>query len=265
MANGTVRIRLLILAGVALLAAVGCVNPFQPRIGTGRAFSEPAPRPTSPQGLMELFKWCYNQRAIAEYEELFTEDFRFGFSAVDSATNAPILRDEEIEIARRMWVDGSANEPRANSISLEYLSRILPLPDSRPGKTSTWHKEITTGILLKVELDDERFEVRGDATFFVVRGDSALIPDVLEQRGFKPDPSRWYIERYEDKTNEGGSALAPVVPALDAYFRGDAAAVARLARRSAVPTRSTAATSSMTWGQLKALYRRAFATPAPWE
>jgi hypothetical protein len=250
------RLRTPWLALVAIVALAGCVNPFQPRIGTGRAFSEPAPLPTSPQGLMELFRWCHNQRAIAEYEELFTEDFRFGFSAVDSATQAPILRDEEIAIARRMWVDGSANEPRANSVSLEYLSRILPLPDSRPGKTSTWHKEITTGILLKVELEDERFEVRGDATFFLVRGDSALIPEQLRQRGFGPDPSRWYIERYEDHTNEGGTAAAAVA----AHLRGDEALAARLARAAAtgarIPARPAAALrSGMTWGQLKALFR----------
>jgi len=45
-----------------------------------------------------------------------------------------------------------------------------------------------------------RLQVRQDLdlNFFVVRGDSAQIPPQLMARGFRPDTTRWYIERLED-------------------------------------------------------------------
>ena len=46
--------------------------------------------------------------------------------------------------------------------------------------------------------------VNGNTTFYLVRGDSAQIPPDLKARGFVPDATRWYIERYEDKTDTGG-------------------------------------------------------------
>lgn len=197
---------------VVPLATLGCFNPFRPLVGTAQAVREPAPKPATPQLLMKLFQWCWENRSIPDYEELFTEDFRFAFAAVDSADNPPILRDEEIEIAQKIFVDGTANEPRANRIELTYNNALIPIPDSRPGKTDPWHKEITARVVLRVELVEAgspvNYVVEGDVTFFVVRGDSAIIPPQLVERGFGPDPNRWYIERWEDKTGQE-SAMAP--------------------------------------------------------
>jgi len=64
----------------------------------------------------------------------------------------------------------------------------------------------------------------GFANFFMVRGDSALIPADLAARGFRPDSTRWYIERWEDDTfQEVGARAMP--------------------------------TSTATWGTIKVLYR----------
>jgi hypothetical protein len=64
----------------------------------------------------------------------------------------------------------------------------------------------------------------------VVRGDSALIPQELVSRGFRPDSTRWYVDQWNDET-QVGSALSRAFPV------------------SALPSRGT------TWGDILALYR----------
>src|SRR5438477_10985510 len=67
----------------ALMA--GCYNPFSPLIAPVRGFVAPPPVPSSAPGVLRLFEWCYNNRAIAEYREIFTADYRFVFNPQDSA------------------------------------------------------------------------------------------------------------------------------------------------------------------------------------
>jgi hypothetical protein len=245
--------------GAALLAAAlsttGCFNPFRPRVGSGFAVSLQPPKPTRPQELLRLFKWCWENRGINEYEEIFTDDFRFAFSVRDSVNNLPITRDEEVEIGRRLFVDGTATEPRANRITLDFGSNLLAIPDSRPGKTYPWHQEITTRVILRVELDEENIDVEGDVTFFIVRGDSALIPQQLKDRGFGPDPNRWYIERWEDKTG-GNQATGPSLDGALVAGLGlsDAVAPARDPRSDAATLRTIRAS----WGELQLRYADPF-------
>jgi|SRR5436309_6115059 len=52
----------------------------------------------------------------------------------------------------------------------------------------------------------------GQALFFAVRGDSAVLPQELIDRGFRPDSSRWYIERVEEVAAEDHApVLTPVL------------------------------------------------------
>jgi len=254
------RLAALALAlGMLGFAAGGCDNPFKPRIGYAPVAVEPAPRPNSPQGLMKLFRWCWVNRSIAEYEDLFTEDFRFVFSDVDAVDNPPILRDEEIAIARRIFVDGNANEPRAKRIELTFVNEpLIPIADTRRGKTDPWHKLIQTRVTLRVELADEAIQIDGDLNFYVVRGDSALIPEEMRQRGFGPDPGRWYIERWEDKTGGGGTGSS-VVRVLRALARAESPSAASLpAAALPVASRGGRAVSGQlawSWGELKLLFR----------
>ena len=199
------RTTLMLLLAAALLVVLtsGCFNPFRPQVVSGIAFSEPPPLPSSPQGALQLLRWCWVNRNIAEYEELFTEDFRFFFADLEAADNPPVFRDDEIAIARNLFVDGSATEPRAKRIDLDFSSSLIPIADPRPGKTDPWHKEVTTKVNLKADLGEAIFDVNGDVTFYLVRGDSALIPQALKDRGFVPDRGRWYIEGWEDKTTDG--------------------------------------------------------------
>lgn len=187
---------------VTLLVA-GCTNPFSPRIAPRLGFSEPPPVPNRPEEVLRLFAWCWNHRAYPEYTEIFTDDFRFVFALGDSAGNVfrddPVDREEELRIARNLFL-GGGSEPPANRIVLGIDPTLRAVGDSRPGKDPGWHKEIVTNIDLDISTDSQSFRVTGQARFFVVRGDSALIPQEMKDKGFGPDPNRWYIEQYNDET-----------------------------------------------------------------
>jgi len=256
-------ITMLLAAGLAAMCATGCFNPFRPLVGTAAAVSEPPPEPTSATRVLLLLRWCWVNRQIAEYEELFTDDFQFAFSGVEAVDNLPIPRWEEIDIARRLFVDGSAAEPRAKRIDLDFSSTLRALPDQRPGKTSPWHKQVNTGVVLRAELADDIWLVQGDVTFYLTRGDSAQIPKVLKDRGFTQDSRRWYIERWEDKTSTGEGGASLIQHLLD-RARAESAGAAPRARLAAGRSSPLAAAPSaqapgteilVSWGGLKSQFR----------
>ena len=203
--------------GLGLMAA-GCFNPFAPLISRERVASSPAPVPNSPANAVKLFEWCWNNRAFQEYQELFTDDYRFIFATNDSAGNPyqgrPYTREDEMATAANLF-NGGSNQPPAKSITLNLDRNLIALNDPRPGKLGRWHKSIRTHVDLKVEVDHgdgatEFNTVQGFALFFIVRGDSAAIPPELVAKGFHSDSTRWWIERWEDETlPEGGGGPAP--------------------------------------------------------
>jgi hypothetical protein len=103
-------------------------------------------------------------------------------------------------------VRGSATEPPPLSISLTFEDNMTAQADSRPGKNRKWHKEIAAQTTLRLEQPD--LEVTGITRIFAVRGDSALIPRELRDRGFTADSTRWYIERIEDETVDAAGVVA---------------------------------------------------------
>jgi hypothetical protein len=82
--------------------------------------------------------------------------------------------------------------------------------------------------------------VTGSALFYVVRGDSALIPSEFGTR-FRGDSTRWWIERWEDET-AGASSPASAQP------------VGRAARHPARPNSGFLPPGPATWGQVKTAY-----------
>ena len=200
------------LAGTALLVTLaGCFNPFKPEILNQRVTST-APTPNSPQNAVRLFEWCWVNRGVDEYRELFTDDYVFISAGTDSAGNQnrdiQARRDDEVQTAENMFI-GSAERPPADQITLQFDQNLVPFPDSRPGKNPHWHKQIRTSVNLKVRIDSgNTVEVSGNALFFLCRGDSAAIPKELIARGFKPDSLRWWIDRWEDETLAGASMQA---------------------------------------------------------
>lgn len=237
------NLALALMGGLSLLL-VGCFNPFSPLVSVDRGVSSPAPVPNSPSNCIRLFEWCYNNRAIDEYRELFTDDYTFKFAAGDSAgqnRDRPQDRDEELAIAENLFV-GSSDRPPASRIVLDFDKNLIPFPDTRPGMNGKWHKTIRTTVNLKVEIGDgSTLEVTGFALFYLVRGDSARIPTDLP--GATNDSTRWWISGWDDETiPPSGLAQARSVPVTG---------VARLPR-STRPTDLTPIPAS--WGLVKALF-----------
>ena len=205
------RIVAAIAAFGLLVPLAGCFNPFSPQILNQRVTSA-APTPNSPQNAVKLFEWCWVNRGVDEYRELFTDDYVFISAGTDSAGNPSreiqARRDDEVLIAENMFV-GSAERPPAEQITLLFDKSLVPFADSRPGKDPKWHKQIRTSVDLKVRIDSgNTVEVTGNALFFITRGDSAAIPKELISRGFKPDSLRWWIDRWEDETLGGPGMVA---------------------------------------------------------
>ena len=244
--RGAGRSRQALAACLALALALpllaGCFNPFNPR-ELGPGISTPPPVPDSPSNILRLLVWAYNNRSIAEYREIFTDDYRFAFSTLDPAGDAYRgdiwTREDELISATHLFQGGSPSEPAALSISLALGGNLTPETDPRPGKQDRMHKKINTTVSLVIVTPDKQTNVNGPVTFYLVRGDVAAIPKELKDQRFGPDSTRWYIERWEDDTatnGPGGSAsIAPVSPARS------------------VPTPLEFASAS--WGRVKASYR----------
>jgi hypothetical protein len=243
------------------LPLTGCFNPFDPRIAAGGAPPTPPPVPTSAANVLRLLQWCYKNRAIAEYREIFTDAYVFKFSTRDSAGNnfdRPWIREDELQSAEKLFVTGTPDAPPASNIAFDYTSDLVAVPDARPGMDPGWHKQIRAQVLLRITTGDGQTEVKGPALFYLVAGDSAAIPLELKNQGFKPDHNRWWIDRWEDETEGGNIAQAILgrAPPRDAALRATAGDAGRAAPLAASGMTGAAATlpSDMLWGQLKIYY-----------
>ena len=219
---------ILAFALVMVLALTGGSCSTSPRTSVSqllgpRPLVESAPRPDSPANLLRLLEWCWIHRDVARYHELFTDDFRFVFSALDPAGNAwrdqPWTREDEIEAFTHLVNGGGPDQPPAIGITLLLDRNFRITDDPTPGKVAPWYRTIRTSVSMRVRADQER-DISGYANFFMVRGDSALIPADLIARGFRPDSTRWYIERWEDDTFQEAGARARALYSNPASRRG---------------------------------------------
>jgi hypothetical protein len=130
-----------------------------------------------------------------------------------------------------------------------------------------WHKNIRTQVVLNIQTGDgNAFDISGAANFYMVRGDSALIPEELRLRGFGPDSTRWYIRRWDDETAQGEPGAFAARPAAGAGLAawrtvGAARATGRIASatagvRAVAPAALSDAPLVASWGYAKAYYRR---------
>ncbi len=190
-----------------------------------------SPAPGSPANAIRLFEWGWNNRDLDAFKNLLTADFRFVFALSDSAGNLfrdePFGREQMLGCLRNLFTGGGP-EPPATSIRLVLDPELLVLPDSRAGMDPAWHKEIVTSVDLAIKTAaGAEYRVVGNARFFVVRGDSALIPQEL---GLVPDSTRWFIQRWQDETLQGAGAMLRALPA------------------------APQPADNVTWGQILALY-----------
>ena len=129
------------------LAAAGCFNPFRPQVSGQTFVISPAPVPTTARDLIMLFKWCWENRDIARYKTLFTDDYRFAFAITDSAGNGyrtnPWIRTDEIISATNLF--GSPAVIRRLGVApYREISRGVVDEFTRP-------VEIVTHEILRVE------------------------------------------------------------------------------------------------------------------
>ena len=169
-----------------------------------------APSPTTPQNAVKLFEWCWVNRGVEEYKELFTDDYVFRSAELDSAGNGTrevlTRRNDEIGTAQNMFV-GSAERPPAAKINLSFDRNLVPNADTRADHDGEWFRTVRTSVDLKVEIEEGNIlEVTGYALFYLARGDTAVIPADIRSRFPKKDRNRWWIDRWEDETI--GSNLA---------------------------------------------------------
>ncbi len=173
-------------AMAALAMLLGLVAGGCSKSGTGfdltglfRPPPNPGPSPGSPADALRLFEWSYNNKAIAEYREIFADDYRFFFSPLDSAgafyRTTPWIREDELISTTHLFAGGGADQPPASSIrlTLDKTFLVAPDPNCTPwDPAGRWHKNIRTQVVLSIQTSDGNgIDISGAANFYLVRGD----------------------------------------------------------------------------------------------
>jgi hypothetical protein len=210
-----------------LLAASGCSKKSSNPVAPPPPPSPPSP--STPAGALQLLKWAYEHRDTSLYRSLFTTDYGFTFVARDTANRAWTYLDERAS-ARHLLVGGGSPSP-ATTVSLKFSGALSA--QAIPSLNPTYRMQISAPLNLTISLQDTTsINTIGNANFYFVRGDSALVPADLAGQGVTGTSSRWFLYRWDDGT--GG-----VSPYLAARVR------------PAQP----AGTHNETWGDFKVRYR----------
>lgn len=217
-------IRALALVGAIWIAlATGCSTnrTVQPIV------TDPAPPPNTPANATKLVAWDWTH-FDASYCDLLTDDFVFAFAAGDSAGQPwnPESWTREVErVALQSMLQRGTGLPRLDGLTVYFDAVPVVQPDPRPGKDPRFHKAVRTSVDLTADVDlgsgtIERWRITGNAFLFFVRGDSAAIPHDMIERGFGPDSTRWWLQRWEDETLQIGGGLMRPMPARSATLGG---------------------------------------------
>jgi hypothetical protein len=200
----TSRVSLIALALAFALGLAGCSSSSKPAAPTAPALVHAVmPEPATPTLAVQDIKWVMEKLDPFHYGELFTGDFVFAFGPSDPVGNSfpgrALLRAEELQSANHLIGTGTSTHAKAVGASLQ-LTGISVFDDARPGKDPGWHQEVHATAQLTIDLGTDQIHVEGPVIFYTVRGDSAQIPPDLVAEGFGPSSSRWWIERWEDRT-----------------------------------------------------------------
>lgn len=194
------------------LALAGCTLPhssvsLSPEATSASSESHRSRPGDGPTDVVRRLARDWSARDARDYALLFADDFQCIAMAGDSAGDAfrerPWLREDEMLMARHLFVGGGALPP-ARAIDVRLDPRLLASPDPRPGKDPRWHRIVRADadvaiVTARGHGRPEMLRVRGIQSFYVVRGDSAVIPAELIAQGVRPDSAQWWIERWEEQ------------------------------------------------------------------
>jgi hypothetical protein len=192
--------------GVVAALGMGCATTILAPLP-----ADVPPAASSATGVVQRFVWGLNHKDLDVVRGLLTDDFVFISAGTDSAGNpdrVPIYRrDDLLALLEAARVDSSV------SVNIVVDRNLVAFPDTRPGRNPIWHKQVRTSIDLTVRDGSVgNLHKTGNALFFATRGDSVAIPAELIARGFKPDSTRWWLDRWEDETLGGGAVRAATQP-----------------------------------------------------
>ena len=240
MKKSGLRPTLLALAFLALPVLAGCSsNPFTPPVDDGGGLPPGTPLNDSPQNAMLRFEATYENQVRAEYEKLFTSNFRFTFSSQSdpelvSQYGNSWGKDDEIESTGHLF-EGFTNDQGqfqgpAASIVLSLTGASFIDEPAKPDSGEFYKRVIVPTVSLDIVIaGGEEFQISAPHDFYLVRGDRALLDAGQEARA-----DRWYIYGWDDKS----APLAAATPVLASHSEGGPA--------------------PRTWGRLKSRY-----VPAP--
>jgi uncharacterized protein YjdB len=174
-----------------------------------------APVPGTPADAIALLKWCWENRDATLYHELFADNFQYFYDAGNPAgapyQSTPWSRYDELVSGSNLFLGAGSTHAPASSVTLTFTDgpTVQPNPAGFP---SPWHQLLAAQWTLDITCTDgSTLHGAGNSKWFVVRGDSAQIPQELKDRGFTQDPGRWYIERWLEEPTTAPVVIAPSV------------------------------------------------------
>jgi hypothetical protein len=195
-------------AALGAIAVLGC--GCATTLVTPEPVDEPPPA-SSAAAAVQRFAWGFNHKDVEVVRGLLTDDFQFITAGLDSAGNPDRVPVPNVPNVRAWFLAAlAAMSDSSSSMSMVLDRNLVAFPDTRAGKAPRFHKQIRSSADVRVRFraPDGHVEVTGNLLFFVTRGDSAAIPADLIGRGFKPDSTRWWLDRIEDETLVGAAAVS---------------------------------------------------------
>lgn len=204
----------------ALLALVFVVAlPVAPASAARKPPARPVPgaprlQPVTPQSAVRCLAQSYQDRSLEQFASLLAADYRFHFSAGDSAGRGYLEgmdRDHEILANRRLFGgerDGTVDLPEITNLAVSIGGLDESADPEHPDSLAQYRVVVARRFGIKLEFakeeGSEKVEV-GDASthvFYLVRGDVARLAD-----GQSALSDRWYIRRWMEDIDALAGAL----------------------------------------------------------
>lgn len=142
--------------------------------------------PRGPEEVVNAVEWAYDNRSLSTYRDLITADFTTSCGAG--------TRDDELRIFAAL--SDPYRDPPLRELTLD-----LGEPDITFTRPS--HRLVEANFALRyAEGTDAEHQLTGAVRFFLVRGDSAELPDDLVEAKATPDARLWYIQGWESVSGD---------------------------------------------------------------